>query len=122
MKKFILFISLVTLSIKVFCQNEVDIRPSSYILGKKFYNDKDFLNAYKYLLAYKFAYYENAIKPENAKALASLNDAILYCEAQIKNGLSGSKSWEGRGWYKTEVETAKEKVKEKMPSLPDNSF
>lgn len=122
MRKLTFIILLIFFSCKVFCQNEVDIRSSSYVLGKQFYINKDYLNAYKYLLAYKFTNYEQLSKPENNAAFTSINSVIIYCESQIKKGLTGSGSWEGRGWSQPEVETAKEKSKEKPPALPSNHF
>lgn len=105
-----------------YCQKDIDIRSSSYILGKQFYINKDYLNAYKYLLAYKFTNYDKLSKSENAQAFESLNNAIIYCESQIKKGLTGSGSWEGRGWSQSEVETAKQTTKESPPTLPSNHF
>ena len=104
-------------------QSEIDIRTSSFVLGRQYYNNKDYLNAYKYLLVYKYTYYDKLTMPENSTAFKSLNQAIKFSEDQLKIGLSGSSTFVGSGYYMGKEE-AKQKVqvKEKPPILEDTHF
>jgi hypothetical protein len=122
MQRLILLIVFSTFCNHLFCQKDVDIRSSSYILGKQFYVNRDYLNAYKYLLAYKFSNYDKLSRSENSAQFTSLNNAIVYCESQIKKGLAGSHEWKGDSWSESEIDTAKKKSNEPPPILPNNHF
>jgi hypothetical protein len=118
MNKVLLFV-IMTLSFgNSYCQTEIDIRSSAYAIGKQDYRNGDYVDAYRYLLAYKYSHYDQLNSADNKEAFEGLNKAILYCEAQIKRGLSSFSSYEGRGYSQTEVEAAK-RVTITKPPLSD---
>ena len=73
MKTLGLLIIIANLAIHAYCRKETDDRSSSYVLAKQYFNNKDFMSAYKYLLMYKYSNYDKLVKPENSGALDTLN-------------------------------------------------
>lgn len=118
MYKFVLVILLSLTYGKSYCQSEVDERSDSYTIGKQMYKNGNYLGAYRYLLAYKFSYYDELTKPGNKVLFAGLNNAIVYCESQIKKGLSASQGYEGMGYSPSDVARAKQVITSK-PTLSE---
>jgi hypothetical protein len=91
---------------------------NAYALGSYFYKSRDYLNAYKFLLIYKYAHLDELSKPAKKNAVNELNAAILYCETQLKSGLMGGQLFNGRGYDATEKDTIKQKAQKLPPGLP----
>lgn len=78
----IIFVScFLMLSVFSYSQNRPKNVAAYYSMGKYYYDNKDYLNAYKHLLAYKFLNLENLEKPAGKNTMSTLNEAVNYCEA-----------------------------------------
>jgi len=119
MKIIILTIALLIVSIGTFSQNEADERAFSYGLAKTYYSDKDYINAYKYFLIYKYSHFELLQSAKNQFFLTALNDAIKFCETRIQIAVSKEGSWQGKGWNESEVESFVKVKNDPPPAIPE---
>lgn len=57
-------------------------------LAKHYYSKGDFLNAYKFLLIYKYSHWDSLNSATCKQELQAVNNAISYSEKNIKDELS----------------------------------
>jgi len=92
------------------------------ILGKYFYDKGDYLNAYKFLLIYKYSHLDSLNTTACKSELQSVNNAIAYSEKYIKNELSAGSieayMQKAKGFkYPPSADSLKEQVIKNAPKL-----
>lgn len=119
---------LILLSTLLFCsaepahsQSTEDLIISSKMMGKSYYTNGDFFNAFKYLQAFKYLDYKRLSAPKNAGELDRLEKVILYCESKVKEGLTSLrreeiKTYTGRG-FASEMDSVKAVLSRPAPKL-----
>lgn len=93
-----------------------DIR-NAYNLGKLFYSQGDFLQAFKFLLIYKYCNADTLALPKYRGNLVSVNKAIDYCEYELSKKLTKSITLSGRG-YLGKVDDSIRTIPEFPPDIP----
>jgi hypothetical protein len=91
MKTAALFLGLFILSnTRLMAQTKDPDVTNARLLAKHFYNKGEYLNAYKFLLIYKYSHLDSLQKPACKNELQSVNNAIAYSEKNIKTELAAS--------------------------------
>jgi hypothetical protein len=118
MRKIVLTAGCIIASLAVFGQSRAQNPAIYYSMGKYYYDNKVYLNAYKFLLGYKYLNLDLLDKPANKSALTSLDHVINYCEAQLRKGISESSTFNRRGWAEPNMDSINTIVREVPPELP----
>lgn len=118
MRKIVLTVCCAICSLAVCGQSSTQSPAIYYSMGKYYYDNKDYLNAYKFLLGYKYLNLAQLDKPANKVALSSLDQVINYCEAQLRKGISESSTFNRRGWSEPNMDSINAIVKQVPPDLP----
>lgn len=122
MKKILYILTVTILHLTSNAQNSTDDPSLYYSLGKHYYDNQDYLTAYKYLLGYKFLNYQKLNNSEYSSTLSNLNKVINYCEAQLRKGISESSTFNRRGWSEPKIDSINTIVKSAPPKLPPNKI
>jgi hypothetical protein len=107
---------LLTINCKTAFSQTDDIK-TSYALGRYFYQNKDYLQAYKFLLIYRTSNLTTLNLTKNVSLLRSINNAVNYCESQLKEGMFEIKR-SGKGYMESTPDTLKKINKRVQPGLP----
>ena len=118
MRKIVLSVCCIMVSLTVWGQSSTQNPAIYYSMGKYYYDNKDYLNAYKFLLGYKYLNLGQLDKPANKSTLSALDHVINYCEAQLRKGISESSTFNRRGWAEPNMDSINAIVREVPPDLP----